>query len=174
MKSRLATTPTLPESDERNQTKLLSLVSQFASIRQKQKESGNETERKELHRIAALWLDAALDKHPNLKTLETDWGCEKAYISQARNGHVSAPLSFILPLLQHPDCIDALTNAIRSDAGLPLAPRRAPRVSREQLLEMALAIFVESPGLLRTLINEAGTRYGANAEDVAVALTASK
>ena len=166
----------LPESDERNPAKQVSepvsLVARFAAIQQKRNENARETERRTaMDKLAAEWLNTALDEHPNLKELEDDYGCEKAFISQVRNGHVAAPLRFILPLLNHPACIDKFTNAIRSDAGLPLAPRRAPKVSREQLLEMALAIFVESPGLLRTLINEAATRYGADAEDVAVALT---
>lgn len=179
MRTRLATSPSLPEPTDRNLTKLVSepvsLVARFASIQQKRNENARETERRAaMDKLAAEWLDEALSEHPNLKQLEEDYGCEKAFISQARNGHVAMPLRFILPLIEHPDVIDKFTNAIRADAGLPLAPRRAARVSREQLLEMALAIFIESPGLLRTLINEAGARYGANAEDVAVALTATK
>lgn len=169
MRRNVAIETRVPETDERNPAKQVSLVAQFSSIRQKLNVGSRET-LQAMDKLAAPWIDEALSKHPNLKTLEDEYGCEKAYISQVRNGHVAAPMRFVLPLLNHPNCIDALTNAMRTDAGLPVAPRAASKVTREQLCELALMIFVESPGLLRTLIREAADRYGANEGEVAATI----
>lgn len=160
---------TLPESTQRNPAKLVSLVARFESIQQKRNESARETGKGELHKLAAPWLDAALDRHPNLKDIEEDWGCEKAYVSQVRNGHVSAPVSFLLPLLKHPPVIHEFASQILVAAGLP-RPEERHELNREDVLEVALAMLAEGP-LLKSLIRECGEKYGASPAAVLHALS---
>lgn len=173
MRRVLATNTTMPESGELNQTKQvsspsLSLVGRFASIRQKLEEGSQDTDKGDLDKLAAPWLDAALSRHPNLKDLEADIGCTKAYVSQLRNGHVAAPLRVLVPLLAHPNCIHEFTNQMRVAAGLPIAPARQ-EIQREDVLEVALAMLLEGP-LRRSLLRECEERYGVTSAQVVDAL----
>lgn len=169
MMRKIAHVSTLPETEERNPAKQVSLVARFASIRQKLNDGSRETEKNALDKLAAPWLDSALSRHPNLKAVEEQYGCEKAFISQVRNGHVAAPLRFLVPLLDCPDVIHEFASQLLVSAGLPTPPREH-KLTRTDVLEIALAMLAEGP-LLKSLIRECADKFGAQPEDVLRALS---
>lgn len=165
---------TLPRDGELNPAKQvsessLSLVSKFVSIRQQMMEGTRDLGTGDLDKLASPFLDAALDRHPNLKELEGELGCTKAYVSQLRNGHVAAPMRVLVPLLQHPPVVHEFASQILVAAGLP-RPEERHELNREDVLEVALAMLAEGP-LLKSLIRECGEKYGASPAAVLHALS---
>ena len=179
MRRNVAIECSMPDDAQVNQGEVVtpgaaSLIARLVSIREKIDSSEGESRNGELDALAAPWFDAAVQKHPKADSLATELGMKPAYLSAMRHGDKPTPIRTLLAFVNHPDSAHAFACSYLASMGLPLPPRRAPKVTREQLLEIALALFIESPGLLRTLIHEAQDRYGAGAEDVAAALTASK
>jgi hypothetical protein len=145
-----------------------SLIGRVESLRQKLA-ANDENSTGELDTAVAPVFDAAVRAYGKATALASELGVTESYLSAMRSGKKPVALRHILPLLRSREAVLALVAPLCAAVGLE-PPQPKKEITREQVLEAALAYLLESPPLLKSFSREAGEHLGVEPGDVLRAL----
>ena len=137
---------------------------------------------------AAKWLDAGVAAYGKADAYADEAAIDKGDLSNMRTGKISTALRRLLPmqkhapsalafcaeflaaveLAEHPADVLALVCPLLEAVGYAARPVKG--LTRAQLAEAVLADLDDGSAVTRRLIENAGTKRGASAEQVAMAL----
>lgn len=132
-----------------------------------------DVEASDLDLVVAPWFASAVDCWGKRDAYAARINVQRGHFSEMCNGKRPVALRHLIPLHESAEAVRALVSPLCAHAGLE-PPQIRKRITREEVLELALEVFLSSPQLLKTLLREAQDRKGASAEEVTAALKGAK
>lgn len=144
------------------------LLARFESVRQRVA-VGKDPGVGELDAVVAPWFDAAVDAWGKEDAFAETLGVSRQHVELMRKGKKAVPLRALLPLLQSRAAVLAFVRPLCEAVDLE-PPQPRPRVTHDQVAQVALDAMLLNPALLDLLVRMVAERHGAAPEEVVRAL----